>query len=148
MQSRRYSFYMANGGKNIIKKLIVGILACLVAGFLTACEGNHGSDVRLLSDHRDDTIITFGRDNYAGGYIAEEINKPGRIIFLAMEYSGYQMGDKLKVKIEELIGYSMHSTKVDAAKFKVIDGKKVYRKYIDVPVYRVLELQTAGTGKD
>lgn len=139
---------MAKRGKNIVKKLLVGILACLVAGFFTACRRKHETYVKLLSYHLSDTIITLGRSNYAGGYIAEELDKPGRKIFLAMEYSGYCMGDKLGVKIEELIGYSMHSTKVDATKFEVIDGKKVFRKYIDVPVYRVLELQTAETGKD
>jgi hypothetical protein len=139
---------VAIGGKNIIKKLLVVILVFLVAEFFAACRPKHETYVKLLSDHRDDTIITLGRGNYAGGYIAEEINRPGRIIFLAMEYPGYQKGDKLGVKIEELTGYSMHSTKVDASKFDVVDGKKIFRKYVDVPVYRVWELRTSGIGKD
>ena len=104
--------------------------------------------MKLLSNHLDDTIITLGRSTYAGGYMAVDLDKPGRKIFLAMEYSGYHMGDKLGVKIEELTGYSMHSTKVDATKFEVIDGKKVFKKFVDVPVYKVLELQTDGSGKD
>jgi hypothetical protein len=77
-----------------------------------------------------------------------DLDKPGRKIFLAMEYSGYHTGDKLGVKIEELTGYSMHSTKVDTTNYEVIDGKKVFNKFVDVPVYKVLEFQTDGSGKD
>ena len=136
---------MVYRGTNIVEKLLVGILVCL---FFSACRRNHETYVKLLSNHRDDTIITLGHGHNTGGYIAEELDKPGRMIFLVMDYPEYQKGDRLGVKIEELLGYSMHSTKVDDSKFEVIDGKKVFRKYVDVPVYRVWELQTIGIGKD
>jgi hypothetical protein len=139
---------MAKQRDDIVKKLPIVILACFITGFFTACRIKHETYVKLLSNHLDDTIITLGRGTYAGGYMAVDLEKPGRKIFLIIEYSGYHIGDRLGVKIEELTGYSMHSTKVDATKFEVIDGKKVFKKFVDVPVYKVLELQTDGPSKD